>query len=102
MSTRTRRHDRGETKTRAQRRKERWQKKLAAAGTPAARFAVRADWFRSSVQLMIHRHTRPGGLGVIPVADPRAVAQGDSLLDYAGDILAQLAARLDGGDYDQR
>lgn len=101
MTTRTRRQDLGETKTKAQQRKERWQRKLTASGDASSRFAVKADWFRSSVRLMIHRHTRPGGLGLLAVADPRALTQADQLLDYAGDLLAQLAARLDGGGYDQ-
>ena len=91
MSTRTRRQELSETKTKAQRRKERWQAKLAAATTPAARFAVKSDWFRASVELMIHRCD----------SSPRAEAQGDHLLDAAGDYLGQIAAALDGGDYDQ-
>ena len=102
MSTRTKRQERGETKTKAQRRRERWQQKLTAAGDPAAQFAVRSDWFRSSVQLMVHRHTRPGALGGLPVTDPRALAQAGQLLGHAGDYLARIAAALDGGDYDQR
>lgn len=102
MSTRTRRKERGETKTKTQRRQERWEAKLAAAGDPADRFAVHQDWFRSSVQLMLHRHTRPDpALGLVPVTDPRAIAQADQLHEYAGDLLAQLRIALDGGEYDQ-
>lgn len=101
MSTRTQRLERGETKTKAKRRAERWERKLATGGDAASRFAVRADWFRSSVRLMVHRHTRPGGLGLLAVTDPRAVAQADRLLDHAGDFLAQIAVSLDGGGYDQ-
>lgn len=99
MSTRTRRKELGETKTQAQRRKERWQAKLAAATTPAERFAVRQDWFRSSVELMIRRHTRTEAWG--KVTDSRAEAQGDQLLDYAGGLLDPIITALDGGDYDQ-
>lgn len=99
MSTRTRRKELGATKTKEQRRKERWQTKVAAATTPAARFAVKQDFFRASVELMIHRHIRL--VDGQRVSNPRAEAQGDALLDQAGDWMEQIALALNGGDYDQ-
>lgn len=101
MSTRTRRQERGETTTKATRRAERWQEKLAGAGGTEARFAVKQDWFRSSVRLLVHRHTRLE-FGIVKSADPRALAQAERLLEAAGDYLLQLARSLDGGEYDYR
>ena len=89
MSTRTRRKEL-ETKTKAQRRKERWQAKLAAATTPAARYAVKSDWFRASVELMIHRHDSS------PARKPRAT----TCSTRPGTTCTSSTA-LDGGDYDQ-
>lgn len=100
MSTRTRRQQTGETRTKEQRRKDSLQAKLAAAKGPAARFAVHADWFRSSVEWMVKRHTRYEA-GVIKVVDPRAEEQADALYAHAGDFLRQLAEQIDGRGYDQ-
>jgi hypothetical protein len=102
VSTRTRRQDRGETKTKTQRRKERWERSLAEARTPEERYAVINDWFRSSVQWMVRRHTKPDPLlGMVHITDPRAAVTAERVLETVGAYLKQTQERLDGGDYDQ-